>query len=48
MEKNCIETFFSKISKQAGENLIIPSGGGYFITSRKTFQIGYLKELFKL
>ena len=34
------KTIFSNISKQVGENLIILSGGGYLVTSRKIFQLG--------
>ena len=39
--------FFFSTSKKVGKNLITSSGGGYFVTWRKIFLMGYLKELFK-
>ena len=46
-EKIGTKQFFSNISMQAGKNLIMSSGTGYLVTSRKNFLIGYLKELFR-
>ena len=34
-EKFSTKQFFSTVSKQIGENLIMPSDGGYFVTTRK-------------
>ena len=36
-EKISVKQFLSIISKWVGENLIMPSGGGYFVTSRRVF-----------
>ena len=36
-EKILTKQFFSNTSKQVGENLIMPNGGGYFVTSRIFF-----------
>ena len=41
------KTIFPHISEQVGENLIIQSCGGYFITFRKFFYIEYSTQLFK-
>ena len=37
MEKISAKQFFSNISKHVGEYLIMPSGVGYLVTSRKFF-----------
>ena len=39
-ENNFNKTIFSNISKQTGENPIMPSGGGYLVTSRNFFKLG--------
>ena len=37
MGENLNKAIFSNISKQAGENLIMPSGEEYLVTSRNIF-----------
>ena len=37
MEKILTKPFFFNISKQVGKNLIVPSGRGYLVTSKKFF-----------
>ena len=39
MEKNFNKTIFFNSYKQVGENLIMPSGGGYLVTSIKIFKL---------
>ena len=41
------EQFFFNVSKQVGENLIVPSGWGYHVTSRKFFKLGTWKSFLK-
>ena len=39
IEKVLIKQLFFKVSEQVGENIIMPSSGGYFVVSRKIFQL---------
>ena len=47
METTLTKKIFSEICEQVGKNLIMSSDGGYFVTSRKNFQKGLLRECFK-
>ena len=40
MGENFDKTISFNISKQVGENLIMPSGGGFLVTLREIFQLG--------